>query len=221
MSLHPVDTAYGKKMRIHQGSCNKDYSCALGDCPSFVTVKLKPGARATGSASSLADEAPPAARPTPTFEGVYRILSPGIGGTGVITVNALLATAAAMDGLSVTTLDQTGLAQKGGAVVSHLMLTHEPRELAAKINTGNADLVLGFDVLGAASPENLKCVNPARTAAVLNVDVTPTSEAIREGRSCDADALLEMFPRKITVNASAIAEELFGSHLFVNIRICS
>ena len=221
MSLQPVETAYGPKMQIHQGSCNKDYSCALGDCPSFVTVKLKPGARPARSASPLLEALPPA-RPTPTFDGVYRILSPGIGGTGVITINALLATAAAIDGLSVITLDQTGLAQKGGAVVSHLTLTHDPAELSARINTGNADLILGFDLLGAVSPENLKCADPERTSVVLNVDVTPTSQAIRQGLACDENPLLAALNaatvrgRNITVNASRIAEDLFGSHLFVN-----
>ncbi len=221
MSLQPVETPFGPKMRIHQGSCNKDYTCALGDCPSFVTVNLKAGARAVRPASPLLD-GQPEGRSTPTFDGVYRILSPGIGGTGVITINALLATAAAIDGLSVITLDQTGLAQKGGAVVSHLILTHEPVELSARINSGNADLILGFDVLGAVSPENLKCWNPERTAAVLNVDITPTSQAIRQGRSCDEHPLLAAINavtvrgRNITVNASRVAEDLFGSHLFVN-----
>jgi indolepyruvate ferredoxin oxidoreductase len=222
MSLQPVETAFGRKMRIHQGSCNKDYTCALGDCPSFVTVTLKPGGRAARASSPLIDSSPAKARSTPAFEEAYRILSPGIGGTGVITINALLATAAAIDGLSVATLDQTGLAQKGGAVVSHLVLTHTPAELAARINTGNADLILGFDLLGAVSPENLRCANPERTVAVLNADVTPTSEAIRHGLTFEDSPLLAAInaatarTRNITLNASQLAEDLFGSHLFVN-----
>ncbi len=222
MSLQPVETAFGRKMRIHQASCNKDYTCGLGDCPSFVTVKLKAGARAVSRMSAAQPAKPQRAMVCPTFDKVYRILSPGIGGTGVITINALLATAAAIDGLSVVTLDQTGLAQKGGAVVSHLILTHEPAELAARINAGNADLILGFDLLGATSPENLKCANPERTAAVINADVTQTSEAIRHDQLCDAHPLLAAIEsstvrgRNITVNASRIAEELFGSHLVVN-----
>jgi indolepyruvate ferredoxin oxidoreductase len=221
MSLQPVETAFGQKMRIHQGSCNKDYTCALGDCPSFVTVKLKAGAaRSASSASPLLDGGQPEDRPTPSFDQVYRIISPGIGGTGVITINALLATAASIDGLSVITLDQTGLAQKGGGVVSHLVLTHQPEELAARINTGNADLILGFDLLGTVSPENMKCANPERTVAVLNTDVTPTSQAIRQGRSCEENPLLAAIDavtvHNIRVNASQIAEDLFGSHLFVN-----
>ena len=127
MSLHPVETEYGPKTRIHQSSCNKDYSCALGDCPSFVTVKLKPG---TGlrrqAAAEAAGRRSAAPRERVEIGERYAILAPGIGGTGVVTINALLATAAWIDGLSVITLDQTGLAQKGGAVVSSIILSEQP-----------------------------------------------------------------------------------------------
>jgi indolepyruvate ferredoxin oxidoreductase len=212
MSLQPVETGFGRKMQIHQASCNKDYTCALGDCPSFVTVRLKPGARAVRRASMTLDQVPED-RPTPTFDGAYRILSPGIGGTGVITVNALLATAAATDGLSVITLDQTGLAQKGGAVVSHLVLTHGPAELAARISPANADLILGFDLLGVST-------DAERAVAVVNLDLTPPSDAVREGRTYDVDALMNALRgRVIPVPASRLADELFGSHLFTNILL--
>ena len=97
-----------------------------------------------------------------------RSSAPGIGGTGVVTINALLATAAWIDGLSAITLDQTGLAQKGGAVVSSIILSEQPIETAAKIGYGNADLLLGFDLLGAAAAENLKRAHPERTVAVVN-----------------------------------------------------
>ncbi len=109
MSLHPVETEFGQKIRIHQSSCNKDYSCALGDCPSFVTVNLKPGTglRRRKAAGLPEIEVPPPARIAAAGAG-YRILMPGIGGTGVVTINALLATAAMLDGLTVQTLDQTG-----------------------------------------------------------------------------------------------------------------
>src|SRR4029077_12035290 len=109
----------------------------------------------------------------------YSILAPGIGGTGVVTINALLATAAWLDGLSVITLDQTGLAQKGGAVVSSIILSERPIEAAAKIGYGNADLILGFDLLGAASAENLSRAHPSRTVAVVNTAEIPTGDAVR------------------------------------------
>ena len=152
VSLYPVETPFGAKTRIHQSSCNKDYSCALGDCPSFVTVKLKPG---TGQRSRPLPQLPPAEVAEPKDKvragDGYSILAPGIGGTGVVTINALIATAAWIEGLSSITLDQTGLAQKGGAVVSSIVLSDKPIEAAAKVGYGNADLLLGFDLLGAAS----------------------------------------------------------------------
>ncbi len=227
MSLQPVATEFGEKIRIHQSSCNKDYSCALGDCPSFLTVRLKPG---TGLRRRPLPVLPPAEVPPPPERVAagagYRIIAPGIGGTGVVTINALVATAALIDGLSVITLDQTGLAQKGGAVVSHLILSREPLEASARINAGNADLILGFDLIGAGHPENLKCAHPDRTTAVINTDLIPTSETIRrnqvlagpEHRMAEIDARTRR-GRNVYLDASRLAEELFGSHLFTNILL--
>src|SRR4029077_12937846 len=109
----------------------------------------------------------------------YSILGPGIGGTRVVTINALIATAAWIEGLSSITLDQTGLAQKGGAVISSIILSEKPIEAAAKIGYGNADLILGFDLLGAASAENLSRAHPSRTVAVVNTAEIPTGDAVR------------------------------------------
>src|SRR3989442_10798513 len=180
MSLYPVETEYGQKTRIHQSSCNKDYSCVLGDCPSFVAVRLKPG---TGPSKKNVPQLPSADVPEPrnkvTAGDGYSILAPGIGGTGVVTINALLATSAWIDGLSVITLDQTGLAQKGGAVVSSIILSERPIEASAKIGYGNADLLLGLDLLGAASAENLNRAHPSRTVAVVNTAEIPAGDAVR------------------------------------------
>ncbi|MGH9664342.1 MAG: indolepyruvate ferredoxin oxidoreductase family protein, partial [Bryobacteraceae bacterium] len=225
MSLTPVATEFGQKMRIHQSSCNKDYTCALGDCPSFVTVKLKPG---TGLRKKALPELPSASVPppremVPIGEG-YRILCPGIGGTGVVTINALLATAAWIDGLAVVTLDQTGAAQKGGAVVSHLLVSEHPVEAPAKTNAANADLILGFDLIGVATPENLKCAEPGRTIAVINTGLIPTMDAVRSrlplpGPQGMIDALNAVTRpgRNLFVDAGRLAEALFGSHLAVNL----
>jgi indolepyruvate ferredoxin oxidoreductase len=225
MSLQPVQTEFGQKTRIHQSSCNKDYSCVLGDCPSFVTVKLKPG---TGLRKKSVPALPPAEVPEPRHKAAagngYSILAPGIGGTGVVTINALLATAAWLDGLCMITLDQTGLAQKGGAVVSSIILSDGPIEAAAKIGYGNADLLLGFDALGAASAESLNRAHPSRTVAVINTAETPTGDVIR-GRTLLAGPariidLIDACTRKghnIYVDATRIAEGLFSSHLAINI----
>ncbi len=225
MSLAPVATELGQKMRIHQSSCNKDYTCALGDCPSFVTVNIREG---TGLRRKPLPQLPAAEVPAPRQvaaigEG-YRIVMPGIGGTGVVTINALLAAAAWSDGLYVASLDQTGSAQKGGAVVSHLLLSRRPVEAPPKTNIGNADLILGFDLLGVAQPEHLKLASPDRTVAVLNTNLTPTIDVIRSRIPITGpDAMLERIDaltrrgRNIVVDASRLAEGLFGSHLAVNL----
>jgi indolepyruvate ferredoxin oxidoreductase len=225
LSLHPVETEYGPKTRIHQSSCNKDYSCALGDCPSFVTVNLKPG---TGPRRRPLPNLPETDVPQPrervAIGDRYSILMPGIGGTGVVTVNALLATAAWIDGLSVITLDQTGLAQKGGAVVSSVILSPQPIEASSKIGYGNADLLLGFDLLGAGSADNLKRAHPSRTVAVVNTAEVPTGDAIRGGaRLAGPGAVVDAInactrkDRNLFLDASRLAESLFASHMAVNI----
>ena len=226
MSLHPVETPLGQKIRIHQSSCNKDYSCALGDCPSFVTVNVKSG---TGLRRKKLPDLPSIEVPEPTRVaniGVkgYRILGPGIGGTGVVTVNALLAQAALLDGLHVLTLDQTGLAQKGGAVVSHILIGNTPLEGANKTNAANLDLLLGFDLLGASSNETLKTTHPDRTTAVVNTAEIPTGDSIRarthlvgDGRLVDLIASLTKRGHNVFFDASRLAEQLFGSHIYVNL----
>jgi indolepyruvate ferredoxin oxidoreductase len=226
MSLTPIATERGQKMRIHQSSCNKDYSCALGDCPSFVTVKIKEG---TGLRRPSIPKLPPADVPAPREiaplgDNGYRIVFPGIGGTGVVTINALLATAAWIDGLHVATLDQTGSAQKGGAVLSHLLISKQAVEAPVRTNIGNADLVLGFDVIGVANPEHLKYFSPERTTAVINTNLTPTIDVIR-GRNILAgpEKMIEQINavtrrgRNVIVDGNRIAESLFGSHLAVNL----
>jgi indolepyruvate ferredoxin oxidoreductase len=224
LSLHPVDTEYGPKTRIHQASCNADYSCLLGDCPSFVSVLVEPGTglkKRTLPALPEIEVREPAVKVT-VSDG-YEILMPGIGGTGVVTLNALLATAALLEGLYVTTLDQTGLAQKGGAVVSSLILGPAPVELANKTSYGSAHLLLGCDLLGAASTENLKRCDPARTIAVVNSAEVPTGETVRQGKAHFGGSLVDTVNRatraraNLFVDASRLSEALFASHLPANL----
>jgi indolepyruvate ferredoxin oxidoreductase len=225
MSLNPVSTELGQKMRIHQSSCNKDYSCALGECPSFVTVNIKEGTGQRRKAlPKLPDADVPLPRETAPIGDGYRIVCPGIGGTGVVTINALLATAAWSDGLFVNTLDQTGTAQKGGAVVSHILLSRRPIEAPARTNTGNADVILGFDLIGVANAELLKTASPEKTTAVLNTNVTPTIDTIRSRtpiagpeRMLEAVQIVTRRGRNIVVDGTRLAEGLFGSHMAVNL----
>jgi len=225
MSLAPVMTELGQKIRIHQSSCNKDYTCAMGDCPSFVTVQINAG---TGLKKRSLPKLPQADVPLPrqmvkAGDG-YRIIGPGIGGTGVVTINALLATAAWIDGLSVATLDQTGTAQKGGAVVSHLLLSEHPIEAPAKVNAGNADLILGFDLLGVVHPGNLSTACAERTVAIVNSDVMPTIDNIRNRAPVSGpEQMLDLVNsvtkrgRNIFLDANRLAEGLFGTHMAVNL----
>ena len=168
LSIVPVDTAFGRKRAIDQSSCNKDFSCLRGFCPSFVTVhgaelKKRGG---LGAAAEFADlpmpELPSTARP-------WDILVTGVGGTGVLTVGAVLGMAAHLEGKGVTVLDMTGLAQKYGAVTSHVRVADNPDLIhAVRIPAGGADLLLGCDLVVAAGFEALSKVDSEHTHAVIN-----------------------------------------------------
>ena len=183
VSVLPVETEYGRKREIDQSSCNKDYSCVNGFCPSFVTVEggtLRKGkALANGGAAPPEPPEPPA----PTLPGLdepWGILITGVGGTGVVTIGAVLAMASHLEGKGVTALDMAGLAQKGGAVWSHVRIAAEPGHLwAPRVAAGEADLVLGCDIVVTVSDETLAKMQLGRTHAVVNSDASVTSEFVR------------------------------------------
>ncbi len=225
VSLLPVDTDFGPKTRVHQSSCNTDYTCTWGDCPSFVSVEIEPG---SGLRRKPLPDLPALELPEPAVKAApgegYHVLMPGVGGTGVVTINALLATAAHMDGLQSITLDQTGVAQKGGAVVAHLTISESVIEASQRVPPGSADLLLGFDLVGAAYSTNLQFCDPQRTVALVNSKEILTGEAIRKGLtvlSPDGGYLeaVRSGTRRADcefVNATALAETLFGGHIFSN-----
>src|SRR5712692_6311351 len=160
LSVQPVETEFGRKTQIHQSSCNKDYSCLDGDCPSFLTVIPRGERRRRERPAFRVDrELPEPALRVPAEASVYMM---GIGGTGVVTVNQILGTAALLDGKHVRGLDQTGLSQKGGPVVSDLKISARPLESSNKVSAGGADLYLGFDLLVATDPINLDKADPHR-----------------------------------------------------------
>jgi len=180
LSVIPVDTEFGRKRAIDQSSCNKDFSCVNGFCPSFVTVeggKLRKGRAVT------ADESAFRALPEPVLPATTRpfnILITGVGGTGVITLGALLGMAAHLDGKGVSVLDMTGLAQKFGAVFSHLRIADRPEDIhAARIATGEAHAVIGGDLVVTAGSEALSKMLAGHTRAVVNIAETPTAEFTR------------------------------------------
>lgn len=181
LSVEPLDTPLGSKRRINQSSCNKDFSCVNGFCPSFVTLKgaqvRKPEAQGRSLESfNLADLPLPK---LPDLDRTYGILIAGIGGTGVVTVGGLLGMAAHIEQKGVSVLDMAGLAQKGGAVLSHVQIARRPDQLhATRVPTGEASLLIGSDALVSASTDVLSRVSRDRTHTIINTAASPTSDLI-------------------------------------------
>ena len=227
MSLHKVDTELGPKTQIHASSCNQDYSCLGGDCPSFVTVETKAG---TGyfrpTPPSLSFEELPEPECRVDRDRPYHVYIPGVGGTGVITVNALLCYAALMDGKRALSFDQTGAAQKWGPVLSSLVIgPHEQSLSGNKVGVGKADLYLVFDLLAAGNRANLDRCDPQRTAAVVNTTLLPSGEMIRQGSSPPVDGIKEAIARftkpdeSFDIDGRRIAETLFGDYMATNLLV--
>ena len=233
LSVQPVDTMFGRKTQIHQSSCNKDYTCIQGDCPSFLSVEPAKGRAAAGKTTRAQGgarrrpevDAAGLPAPTPLFAGDVTIRMPGIGGTGVVTVSQILGTAATLDGKYVNGIDQTGLSQKAGPVVSDLHITRQPLEGANKLTAGSADLYLVFDLIVGLSSSNLHAVAPERTVAVVSTSKTPTGMMVRDVKATYPDdellkADLDAVTRKDHnryVDTIAVTEGLFGESTTANI----
>ena len=228
LSVHPVDTELGRKTQIDQGSCNTDYSCLDGDCPSFVTVTTAPARARERPTPQLPADIPDPERPgsSPSGSG-YGIVATGIGGTGVVMLNQVLATAAFLDGLRVTGLDQTGLSQKAGPVVSHLRLwpaDGPAPEASSAVGEESADLLLALDLLVAADPKHLVRATPARTVTVASTSLVPTAAMVRGSESpADLGALLGAVRGRtrpgglIEVDTLGLATTLFGDGVTANL----
>ncbi|MBP7628751.1 MAG: indolepyruvate ferredoxin oxidoreductase family protein, partial [Zoogloea sp.] len=180
MAILPVETEFGRKRQIDQSACNKDYSCMNGFCPSFVTVeggRLRHGRAQAGKGERFG---PLPAPRLPATGKPWGILVTGVGGTGVVTIGALIGMAAHLDGKGVTVLDMTGLAQKGGSVFSHIRIADRPEDLhAVRIATGEANAVIGGDLVVTASVDALAKMAVGTTHGVVNCFETPTSEFTR------------------------------------------
>jgi indolepyruvate ferredoxin oxidoreductase len=223
LSVRPVDTELGRKTQIDQASCNTDYSCLDGDCPSFVTVRA-PSGRAAQPFPDLAGDLPePARKPGITSHG-YSIVATGIGGTGVVTLNQVLATAAFLEGREVTGLDQTGLSQKAGPVVSHLRLWNGDPDLSNAVGDESADLLLALDLLVAAEPRHLARLRADRTATLAVTSLVPTADMVRGGAGAPSvTGLLATVgertrPGALTaVDTVAVSSALFGDSIAANV----
>ena len=178
ISVEPLETELGRKRTINQSTCNKDYSCVKGFCPSFVTVdggKLRK--RAPAGVGEIGELPEPASRPT--LERPYNVAVGGVGGTGVLTIGALLGMAAHIEGKASMILDMSGLAQKGGAVLSHVRLSEHTADVTcSRIVTGTADLVLAADEVVAAAKETMTLCESSRTYGVINTHLIPIADFI-------------------------------------------
>ncbi|MCR9257100.1 MAG: indolepyruvate ferredoxin oxidoreductase family protein [Alphaproteobacteria bacterium] len=223
VSILPVETEFGRKRAIDQSSCNKDYSCTKGFCPSFVgVIGGKP------RKAKAAGDGPFPVLPEPTLPSVdrpYGILVGGIGGTGVVTIGALMGMAAHLEGKGVTILDQTGLAQKGGTVLSHVRIADKPENIHTNtLPQGGVDLLLGCDLVVAAGDDSLRIISPERTRAVINTQEVMTGAfVLNPNVQFPAQRLKDALDRAVGgdavtyVDASKLATAALGDSIAANL----
>ncbi len=225
LSVEPVETPFGRKRRINQNTCNKDYSCVNGFCPSFVTVEggtlKKPKKEKKGDLSSL----PAIPEPQlPRADTAWGIVVGGVGGTGVITIGSLLGMAAHLEGKGVITQDAGGLAQKGGATWSHIQIANRPEAIyTTKVDMAKADLVIGCDPIVAANKASLAVMQNGRTFVALNSHGTPTAAFVHNpdwqfpGGSCEAAIAGAVGPGLVgSFDAEQAAVQLLGDSIYTN-----
>ncbi|MCA1398864.1 indolepyruvate ferredoxin oxidoreductase family protein [Bradyrhizobium sp. BRP56] len=225
ISVEPLETELGRKRTINQSTCNKDYSCVKGFCPSFVTVdggKLR--RRAPPELGSIDNLPEPASKPA--LDRPYNIAVGGVGGTGVLTIGALLGMAAHIEGKASMILDMSGLAQKGGAVLSHVRLSEHTADVTcSRIVTGTADLVLAADEVVAASKDTITLCDASRTVGIINSHVIPTADFILNRdfnfQSRKVNSVLETELRKDSAffDFTKPAEALLGDSIATNIMM--
>ncbi|RQR27647.1 indolepyruvate ferredoxin oxidoreductase family protein [Burkholderia sp. Bp9143] len=226
LSVEPLDTPLGTKRKINQSSCNKDFSCVKGFCPSFVMAEgaqlRKPAAARGGGADAFDFDALPMPS-LPALAGAYGILVTGVGGTGVVTIGGLIGMAAHLERKGVTVLDMAGLAQKGGAVLSHVQIAASPDALhATRIATGEARLVIGCDAIVSASNDVLSRTRHGVTVAAINSGATPTAEFVKNpkwvfpGTQTEAELRESIGDGCAFIDANQLALALLGDSIYSN-----
>jgi len=225
VAIQPVETEFGRKRQIDQSACNKDFSCVKGFCPSFVTVHgakiRKDKGVAEGASDVFADLPDPK---SPPLDRNYAILVTGIGGTGVVTIGAVLGMAAHLAGKGCGVIDMAGLAQKGGAVTSHVRLAPRPEDISAiRVPAGDADLVLGCDMVVAGSAKVLSGIDADKTIAVINTHETLPGDFARDADfSLPTKRLIKAIEdragagRSHFIEAQKLATALFGDAIATN-----
>lgn len=225
MSVHPVETALGRKTRIHQESCNFDYSCVDGNCPAFIEVEIDPTFRRSTSGRITLPAS--GVLPESVVLDDTALLIVGIGGTGVVTVSQVLSTAAMFDGKHAVSLDQTGLAQKGGQVISNLKISTVDRDATARVGENEADTMLIFDAIGGTSTDVLSRARSGQTRAVVSSVLLPTGSTVSnvDLQLPELDAIqgavdAVMAPGETTwLDADGIARRVFGSQPAANFLV--
>jgi indolepyruvate ferredoxin oxidoreductase len=225
VSVQPVETEFGRKRQIDQSNCNKDFSCVNGFCPSFVTVhgaKIRKAAprEVAADIAALGPIPEPARRP---LDGTYAIIVTGVGGTGVVTIGAILGMAAHLEGKGCGMIDMAGLAQKGGAVYSHVKLAPKPEDIhSIRVAAGEADLILGCDLVVSGTRKVLAAVKPGTTVVVNTAEVMPGDFTRNPDYSLPAERIRRAIQSAAGrqdahfVNATGIATALLGNAIAAN-----
>lgn len=224
LAIQPLDTELGRKRQIDQSACNKDFSCVKGFCPSFVTViGGKPRRTVRSDIAGIQDQD----LPEPAVPGIddgFDLLIAGIGGTGVISVSAIVGMAARIEGLGASLYDMTGLSQKGGQVFSHVRLRPIPEEVVpARVGPGQAQLILACDLIAAVQPEVLETIGAGKTFVVGNSDLVTTADFQRQRDLSISPTLLISNLAEASgsepqlIPAAALSEELLGDSIGANL----
>ncbi len=223
IAIEPIETEFGRKRRINQSACNKDFRCLTGFCPSFVTLEGATLAKGSGLAAEVYDLPEPT---LPALDRPWNIVIAGVGGSGILTIGAVMGMAAHLEGKAPLVLDMAGLAQKGGAVLSHVRLsTTDNPPTSPRIANGAADLLLAADAVVGASKEAIALCDPAATQAVLNTRLSPVSDFVRQ-RDFDfqANAVLDVVASSVRPSPrfhdfGAAALSLTGDEIAANMMM--
>jgi indolepyruvate ferredoxin oxidoreductase len=227
LSIEPLETDLGRKRTINQSTCNKDTSCLKGFCPSFVTVEGGQFKKKSSQATSHVSPAQLGPLPEPTLPNTrqpWGTVVAGVGGTGVITIGQLLGMAAHIEGKGIVTQDAAGLAQKGGATWSHILIANSQDDIrTTRVSMAAADLILGCDPIVTASKETLLRMREGRTHVALNSSSTPTAAFVKNGNwqnpseQCVAEIGQQVGPSGVSAfDADALAKQLMGDTIYVN-----
>ena len=224
VAILPKETPFGRKREIDQSACNKDFSCLKGFCPSFVTVEGAEPKKKAMAEFRIPEMPDPA---LPAIDGTFNVLVTGVGGTGVVTVGALISMAAHLEGKGAAEMQMAGLAQKGGAVSIHCRVAARPEDISAvRVSVGEADAVIGGDLVVTAGKKVLDLMRRGRTRVLCNAHEIVTGEFTRNTEfKLPTDTMRLMLERRVgaeavrMVEANGLAEEMLGDSIYSNVML--